>query len=95
MAYKNFKELDIREKLHLKEDVTTLFSNIKAINPSSSLIQFLEDTKPLRADSEKAISEMIVFPVLLELRRKNPEFITLYSGENLDVDKKVGLNGCS
>jgi hypothetical protein len=93
MAYRNFKENDIKDKLHLQEDRALLFHNIEKKEASEFLKEFLKETKKLNPDSEKAISEMIVFPILLELCRRNDSYITIYSGETLNVDKTKGLNG--
>lgn len=39
--------------------------------------------------TEKAKSENIVFPILLELVRRNQKFFTIYSGENLNIDDQL------
>jgi hypothetical protein len=43
--------------------------------------------------SEKARSEMIVAPVLLEVKRILESKISVFSGRDFTVDKRVGLNG--
>lgn len=43
--------------------------------------------------SEKACSEGIIYPVLLEVRRILKKQISLFSGEDFSVDDSVGLNG--
>ncbi len=48
-------------------------------------------TLPIR--SEKAKSEWIVVPILTELRTKNSNFFTIYSGDTLNADEKSGLKG--
>jgi len=93
MAYRNFKESDIKDKLHLIEKQDRLFHQVKKQEPSSLLTELLYEAQKLRPDSEKAISEMIVYPVLLELKRRNSDFLTFYSGETLNADKHLGLNG--
>jgi hypothetical protein len=44
-------------------------------------------------NTEKARSEMIISPVLLELRRKLNYQISLFSGIDFNVDPERGLNG--
>jgi hypothetical protein len=44
-------------------------------------------------NTEKARSEMIIAPVLLELRRKLKHQISLFSGVDFTVDFSQGLNG--
>jgi hypothetical protein len=45
------------------------------------------------AASEKARSEGIIYPVLLEVRDLLEDKISLFSGRDFNVDSKVGLNG--
>jgi hypothetical protein len=64
------------------------------IEPSPTLAAYLEESIPLAASaSEKARSEGIIYPVLLEVRRLLNRQISLFSGEDFTVDEKVGLNG--
>jgi hypothetical protein len=46
-----------------------------------------------RAKSEKAKSELLVSPVLTEVRRITGAQVQLFSGEEFNVDKDRGLNG--
>lgn len=50
-------------------------------------------TQRMPLSSEKAKSELIVTPILLELRKRNDNFFTVYSGEVLNVDATLGLAG--
>ncbi|NES20950.1 MAG: hypothetical protein F6K41_18960 [Symploca sp. SIO3E6] len=64
------------------------------IVPSAALTAFLEESIPLTAlASEKARSEGIIYPILLEVRRILHRQISLFSGEDFTVDETVGLNG--
>ncbi|NEQ64053.1 MAG: hypothetical protein F6K21_00730 [Symploca sp. SIO2D2] len=64
------------------------------IVPSAALTAFLEESIPLTAlASEKARSEGIIYPILLEVRRILQRQISLFSGEDFTVDEAVGLNG--
>ncbi len=68
--------------------------NIDPIQPSQTLTAFLEESLPLAASaSEKARSEGIIYPVLLEVRRILQRRVSLFSGEDFTVDESVGLNG--
>lgn len=67
---------------------------IAPIAPSSNLQEFLEQSLPIASvGSEKARSEMLIVPVLLEVRRILNQRISLFSGEDFNVDESVGLNG--
>ena len=64
------------------------------ILPSAALTAYLEESLPLVAlASEKARSEGIIYPILLEVRRILNRHISLFSGEDFTVDETVGLNG--
>ncbi len=67
---------------------------LEPITPSNTLIDYLNLSLPLAAaGSEKARSELIIAPVLLEIRRILGDEISLFSGEEFTVDESIGLNG--
>lgn len=65
------------------------------IAPSDLLAGTLKDTLPIVATSgsEKARSEGIIYPVLLEVRRILDRKVSLFSGEDFTIEEAVGLNG--
>ncbi len=68
---------------------------LSPIAPSDILSGTLRDSLPIVATSgsEKARSEGIIYPVLLEVRRILDRQISLFSGEDFTIDEAVGLNG--
>lgn len=68
---------------------------ITPIAPSATLIDFLANSLPVAVatGSEKARSEMIITPILLEVRKILQQNISLFSGEDFTVDYENGLNG--
>ena len=68
---------------------------ITPIAPSATLTDFLANSLPVAVatGSEKARSEMIITPVLLEVRKILQQSISLFSGEDFTVDYKTGLSG--
>ncbi|MEQ9480843.1 hypothetical protein [Coleofasciculus sp. F4-SAH-05] len=68
---------------------------IDPIQPSSILAAILDENLPLAVatGSEKARSELIISPVLVEVRRILNRQISLFSGEDFTVDESLGLNG--
>ncbi len=68
---------------------------VDPIPPSQTLAAFLEESLPLAVatGSEKARSELIISPVLLEVRRILNRQVGLFSGEDFTVDESLGLNG--
>ncbi len=95
MAYKDFTLSDLKQKFQISNKLVDLFDDeqIILIEPSSALSLQLSEAEDLPIKSEKARSELIITPILLELRRLNNKFFTIYSGESLIVDKNVGLTG--
>ena len=95
MAYTDFTLLDLKNKFHITNQITHLFDNEKIvpIEASRFLLQQLEEAEELPIKSEKARSELIIAPILMELRRMNDKFFTIYSGDNLIVDRANGLAG--
>ena len=67
--------------------------NLPPLEPSASLKYVLDTAAELPIRSKKAKSESIVFTILVELRHRNHNFFTIYSGDNLSVDNSQGLNG--
>lgn len=61
--------------------------------PSAWLLETLALNKQLPMSSEKARSKLLITPILVELKRKNPNKFTFFSGYQFDVDKKRGLKG--
>jgi len=93
MAYKNFTLDDLKLKFNLNEKRALLFSNIKNIELSDWLTKTLEITTKMPIKSEKSRSEYLVSPILLELKNRNNDFFTIYSGDTLVADKESGLTG--
>ena len=60
---------------------------------SNWLRDTLAMTQQMPLTSEKAKSELIITPILVELRNRNNNFFTVYSGEVLNVDATQGLTG--
>lgn len=70
-------------------------TEIESVLPSSYLAEFLEESIPLAIamGSEKARSELIISPILFELRKLLNREISFFSGEEFNVDATVGLTG--
>jgi hypothetical protein len=96
MAYSDFNLRTAREKfgLILREDID-LHGTIAEVEVSPQLRDFLKEWSPaaLAMNTEKARSEMIIAPILMELVRLSGHRINLFSGLSLDVDKDRGLSG--
>jgi hypothetical protein len=71
------------------------FANTPEIDYSEFLAQSLKEYVPLALaiDTEKARSELIVMPILFEIKRQLPSQISLFSGREFNVDSSKGLSG--
>jgi hypothetical protein len=97
MSYSDFKTIEQAvSALHLIiEDIPHLFSYILPIEPSQKLKETLEETLDLAASisTEKARSELIITPILLEIRRIFNNQVGYFSGNTFNIDETQGLTG--
>lgn len=70
-----------------------MFSDIQPIQPSTWLLETLEKAKIVPLRNEKVKSERIVSPILLEVALQFQQYVTLFSGEDLLIDKDRDLAG--
>ena len=70
------------------------FADIPEVKMSELLEKILEYNVPLAlaVASEKARSEMIIAPILIELKQQLSDKISLFSGKEFTVDLERGLN---
>ena len=96
MGFSNFKLADVVKKFDLKVTSNTdLFTNISEVGKSEYL-EFVLTNYVLLAiniNTEKARSEMIITPILLDVTQKLQPQISLFSGKDLTVDPSQNLNG--
>ena len=96
MPYSDFSLEKVKRTFELTTSETVdLFGDIPELECSDLLTETLRYNVPLAlaSNSEKARSEMIISPILIDLRRQLKEKINLFSGIEFDVDSERGLNG--
>lgn len=96
MAYSDFNLSELKTKFQINLIETSgVFSQYPIRHPDSWLISFLTQNVPLALaiNTEKARSELIIAPVLVELRNQFQGRISLFSGTEFNVDSSIGLNG--
>jgi len=95
MAYSDFTLMDLQAKFELGHEIVDLFDKhqINPLQPSDFLQKQLSEARKLPIKSEKSRSELLILPILLESRRINNDFFTVYSGDTLTADKEKGLSG--
>ena len=96
MAYSDFSLAKVSKTFELKIlDAVNMFSAIPEWESSNFLVETLLYTVPLAISSntEKARSEMIIAPILIELRKQLNSEISFFSGIDFTIDPEKGLNG--
>jgi hypothetical protein len=95
MAYSNFTIEEVELKFNIQLQAQAFLPTIAPLAPSAFLSHHLEHGLRLvkRSASEKAKSEFLIAPILMELESLLSEKISLFSGEDFTVDRALGLNG--
>jgi hypothetical protein len=96
MAYSDFTVRRIKKEFGIQTvEAGRFIPPTNDIAPSQMLHSILENYVPwaIAVGSEKAKSEMIVAPVLLEIKQILHSKISVFSGRDFTVDASVGLNG--
>lgn len=96
MSYSNFSLNSVLKQFQLTlKDKQNLFTDTSDITPSEYLTTTLNYNLPLASEinTEKSRSEMIIAPILLEVRRLVADRISLFSGREFNVEPEQGLNG--
>ncbi|HAZ47548.1 MAG TPA: hypothetical protein DCZ55_24605 [Cyanobacteria bacterium UBA11371] len=96
MAYSDFNLSKFKKTFNLQiDEEADLFAPVEAMQPSETLKATLAETLELglAINTEKARSELIITPLLLEVRRKANFPLSLFSGVEFNVDSTKGLNG--
>lgn len=96
MAYTDFSLDTLKQQfgLHVQEE-SVPFVTAVPVAISALLRQTLAENVPVALDisTEKARSEFIIAPLLMEVRRQLHYRISLFSGVELNVDMAQGLRG--
>jgi hypothetical protein len=96
MAYSDFNLAKVKNDFGLTlEESRNLFVDTKPVLPSATLTTLLGDYVPLATSisTEKARSEFLIAPILAEVRRLLNYQISLFLGNEFNVDSQRGLQG--
>ncbi|MFH7243993.1 MAG: hypothetical protein ACHWZW_14220 [Spirulina sp.] len=96
MAYSNFSLSKVKSDFDLStHESQDLFATTPPLQPSSLLVGVLKEQIPLASaiNTEKAKSELVIMPVLMEVRRQMGNQIAIFSGTAFDVEPTLGLEG--
>jgi hypothetical protein len=96
MAYSDFTLAEVKSKFQLTIDETTnLYAGTPEAELPGALVNTLERYLPLavNVNTEKARSELVIAPVLIEFKLLHHDRVSLFSGIEFTVDPAAGLNG--
>ncbi len=95
MAFRDFSFPQVQEELGLSVYNTNLFEDISEMALRAEFLQSMKNGTNLAnaINTEKAKSEFIIAPVLLELYSILTDKFKLFSGLEWNVDSSRGLNG--
>jgi hypothetical protein len=95
MAYSDFTLRKVLKDFNLSTQDDSLCTNASPISPSPFLADFLDRSVSLAIaiGTEKARSELLISPILLDVREHLQRKISLFSGTDFTVDPTIGLNG--
>jgi hypothetical protein len=96
MAYSDFKLSEVVKKFALTiNEKIDLFADTPEVECSEILSATLKNNIPLALaiNTEKARSEMLIAPILIEVRNLFEAQISLFSGVDFNVEPEQGLNG--
>jgi hypothetical protein len=96
MAYNSFTIAELKKRFGIKiEERKDLFAGVPPATISDWLRHTLDLqlTLALNINTEKARSEMVIAPILVEVREQCGHRISLFSGTELNVDSEAGLVG--
>ena len=75
----------MRKQFGIKFKAENLFPTIEPVLPSEWLLEALKKGKDAGFRSEKARSERLVSPILLEISATYNHSFSIYSGQNLEM----------
>ncbi|MEB3335935.1 MAG: hypothetical protein VKJ46_00620, partial [Leptolyngbyaceae bacterium] len=96
MFYSDFTLESIKKKLHLTTaEQVDFFASTPEREPSAFLKETLNYNLPLALaiNTEKSRSELIIAPILVEIKRQLATKVSLFSGVEFNVEPSLGLNG--
>jgi hypothetical protein len=95
MAYNNFTLELVKDRFDLQLMNNRFCELFPISEPQSEFLTVFDESFSLAevAKSEKAKSELLVSPILVQARRLVDRQVQLFSGEEFNVDQEKGLNG--
>ncbi len=94
MGYSSFKNLNqVKAKFDIMVRRANLFKEITPIEPTDWLKRSIEIAYDNPLSNEKGKSERLISPILSEVHQLFKDKLTLFSGEELNIEPENDLNG--
>ena len=95
MSYSQFTLNDLKQQFGIRTvEGARVLPDLEPAAVGDLLSSILEENLPLAiATSEKARSELLISPVLVDVWRHLQQQVSLFSGEDFTVDPEQGLSG--
>lgn len=96
MSYSDFTLSTVKKAFNLiLTEKTNIFAQAKELEASPFLKETLQENTPLAlaSNTEKSRSEMIIAPILINLRKQLDHKISIFSGISFNVEPEQGLSG--
>ncbi len=95
MAYSDFTLRKVLQDFSLQTQDESFLALVSPVSPSGYLQEFLKRSIPLAVaiGTEKARSELLISPLLLEVRERLKHQVSVFSGTDFTVEPSLGLNG--
>ncbi|MBW4517058.1 MAG: hypothetical protein KME11_17770 [Timaviella obliquedivisa GSE-PSE-MK23-08B] len=95
MAYSDFTLIKVKQLGLTLNESQRLFAQVDPVQPSDFLALTLREYLPLATaiNTKKARSELLITPVLTEIRRQLKSQMSFFSGTEFNVDPDRGLQG--
>jgi hypothetical protein len=95
MSYSNFTLAQVKQQFGLQVAMDVFLPDSPTLTPGEWLVNLLKKSAPLASalGTEKIRSELIIAPLLFELRELLDRQISLFSGNDFSVNVESGLNG--
>ena len=95
MPYSSFTVAQVKRQFDLNVIKGIFFTDLPLLSPRTWFLEYLQESASFAAGqgSEKVRSELIIAPLLFELRILLDRQIGLFSGVDFSIDVESGLNG--
>lgn len=94
MGYSKHRNLkQVAEQFKLQVERAKFFAEIPKVQATDWLKQTVAFANSLPLSNEKSKSERLIAPILMEVYQTHKDRLTLFSGEELNIDPENDLNG--